>query len=186
MIMKKLLLLLLIIPLISFGQDFRKMSFGQSIEELKETYPTIEFTVEKEMGTFILSHEDIVGGLETTVGYIFLENKFSTGVYDFERLNVFKSADDRYKDFKNISNPLNNKYEMVENNTWHDDYYKDDPNEYGFALRLGNVDFGEEYSKEKIIIIHSLKKSEGLYSHNVFYFSPSMAEFVNAKNESDF
>ena len=67
-----------------------------------------------------------------------------------------------------------------------DDFYKDDPNEYGLALILGHVDFGEEYSKDKIIIVHSLKKSEGLYSHNVFYFSPSMAEFVNAKNESDF
>ena len=59
-------------------------------------------------------------------------------------------------------------------------------NEYGFALRLGHVDFGEDYSKDKTMIVHSIKKSEGLYSHNVFYFSPSMAEFFNAKNESDF
>ena len=44
--MKKLLLLLLFIPLMSFGQDFRKMSFGQSVKELKETYPTIEFTTD--------------------------------------------------------------------------------------------------------------------------------------------
>ena len=184
--MKKYLYLLLFIPLMSIGQDFRKMSFGQSVKELKETYPTIEFTVENEMGTVILSHEDIVGALDTTVGYLFIDDKFSAGVYDFDRLNVFKSADDRYKDFKSVSNYLNNKYEMVENNTWHDDSYKDDPNEYGFALRLGHVDFSEDYSKDKTMIVHSIKKSEGLYSHNVFYFSPSMAEFFNAKNESDF
>ena len=184
--MKKLLFALLFIPLVSFGQDFRKMSFGQSVEELKETYPTIEFTVENEMGTVILSHEDYVGGIETTIAYIFLENKFSSGAYDFDRFNVFKSADDRYKDFKSISYNLNDKYEMVENNTWHDDSYKDDPNKYGFALRLGHVDFSENYSKDKTMIVHSIKKSEGKYSHNVFYFSPSMAEFVNAKNESDF
>ena len=62
------------------------------------------------------------------------------------------------KDFKSISNYLNNKYEMVENNTWHDDSYKDDPNEYGFALRLGHVDFSEDYSKDKTMIVHSIKK----------------------------
>ena len=42
--MKKLLLLLLFIPLVSFGQnDFRKMFFGESKEVLKEKYPdTVE------------------------------------------------------------------------------------------------------------------------------------------------
>mgnify|MGYP003684905669 CR=1 FL=1 len=65
--MKKLVVILLFIPLISFSQDFRKMSFGQSTEELKETYPQYEFTVENEMGMITLSHDDLVGGVETTV-----------------------------------------------------------------------------------------------------------------------
>ena len=38
--MKKLILLLLFIPLVSFGQnDFRKMFWGESQEVLKEKYP---------------------------------------------------------------------------------------------------------------------------------------------------
>ena len=34
--MKKLILLLLFIPLVSLGQDFRKMNFGDTKEQLKE------------------------------------------------------------------------------------------------------------------------------------------------------
>ena len=184
--MKNLLFALLFIPLMSIGQDFRKMSFGQSVEELKETYPTIEFTVENEMGVVILSHEDLVAGIETTVGYMFLENKFSTGVYQFDRLNTNKRASDRYIDYKSVSEALNNKYKMIESNTWHDDSYKDNPNQYDFALNLGDVDFGEVYTTDKVYLTHSVKKREGDYVHIVYYFSPSMEEFVNAKNESDF
>ena len=43
--MKKFLFLLLI-PLVSFGQDFRKMNFGDNKEQLTEAYPNVDFTVE--------------------------------------------------------------------------------------------------------------------------------------------
>ena len=55
--MKKLILLLLVIPLVSFGQnDFRKMFFGESNEVLKEKYPDEELVVEKQKDLEILSH----------------------------------------------------------------------------------------------------------------------------------
>mgnify|MGYP001181823085 CR=1 FL=1 len=179
--MRKLILLLLF-PAFLFAQDFRKMSFGQSIEELKETYPTIEFTVENEAGTLFLAHADLVAGLESTVAYAFVENKFSAGYYTF-RTDIFKSAEEITKDYKSVSSILNDKYEMVENNTWHDDSYKDDP-ETALYYRL--VDFSEQYVTDKVIIAHSLSKSGPFYTHMVGYFSPSMVEFVNAKNDSDF
>ena len=59
--MKKLLFLL-IIPLVSFGQDFRKMNFGDSIERLVEMHPEVEFTVGEEMGMEVLYHNDFVSG----------------------------------------------------------------------------------------------------------------------------
>jgi hypothetical protein len=57
--MKKLLLLLLFIPLVSFGQnDFRKMFWGESQEVLKEKYPDAEFVSEKGGGMTTLSNTD--------------------------------------------------------------------------------------------------------------------------------
>ena len=184
--MKKLILLLLFIPLISFSQDFRKMSFGQSTEELKETYPQYEFTVENEMGMTILSHDDIVGGVETTVAYLFVDNSLASGFYYFDRTNIFKADEDRYKDYKNISEFLNGKYEMEETNTWHDDGYKDEPNRYGFAFTMGQVDFSESYANDKMLINHSLVKTDGVNTHILGYISPSLAELISEKNDSDF
>ena len=82
--MRKLILLLLF-PAFLFAQDFRKMSFGQSIEELKETYPATEFVEENEMEMVILSHDDMIGGIETSVAYLFVDNLLMSGFYYFDR-----------------------------------------------------------------------------------------------------
>ena len=184
--MKKLILLLLFIPLISFSQDFRKMSFGQTTEELKETYPATEFTFEEENGVAILSHEDLVGGIKTIVAYLFLENSLMSGFYVFDEKNYYKSSDDRYKDYKNISRFLNDKYKMKDESTWHNDSYKNDPNRYFHAFAMGYVDFLETYRTEKVLIRHVLEKSDGSTSHVLGYSDPEFAEQMYAENESDF
>ena len=177
--MKKLLLLLLFIPLMSFGQDFRKMSFGQSIEELKETYPATEFVEENEMEMVILSHDDMIGGIDTSVAYLFVDNLLVSGFYYFDRTS-FKSSDDRYKDYKNISEFLNGKYEMEETNTWHNDSYKNDPNRYSHAFAMGYVDFLESYENDRVFIRHSVESSDGRISHILGYSNPQFAAQMRA------
>jgi hypothetical protein len=185
--MKKLLFLLVFIPLVSFGQnDFRKMFFGESKEVLKEKYPDVEFTTSIESDVLVLTHYDVVGGIETTVAYLFVDNSLMAGLYYFDNTNIFKSSSDRYKDYKNISDFLNDKYEMEENNTWHNDSYKDDPNSYDHSLAMGYVDFDERYTTDKLLIRHSVSKSDGVITHILGYSSPSFAELIDAENDSDF
>ncbi|MEL1234322.1 MAG: hypothetical protein VW667_10490, partial [Candidatus Neomarinimicrobiota bacterium] len=64
--MKKLLFLLLI-PLVSFSQDFRKMSFGENVEILTEKYPDIEFDVVEEDNVQVVVHSGLVSGIETMI-----------------------------------------------------------------------------------------------------------------------
>jgi len=179
------LLLLLLFPVFLFAQDFRKMSFGQSIEELKETYLATEFVEENEMKIDILSHDDYVGGIKTTVAYLCVDNSLMAGVHSFDDKS-YKSGDDRYKDYKTISGILNDKYEMKENNTWHNDNYKDRPNYYDHSLTMGYVDFDERYTTDKLLIRHSVSKSDGLISHFLGYSSPSFSNLIDAENDSDF
>ena len=179
------LLLFLLFPVFLFAQDFRKMSFGQSIEELKETYPATEFVEENAMEIDVFYHDDYVGGIKTTVAYLFVDNSLMAGVYTFDDKN-YKSGDDRYKDYKTISGILNDKYEMKENNTWHNDTYKDKPNYYDHSLTMGYVDFDERYTTDKLLIRHSVSRSEGLYTHILGYSSPSFAELIDADNDSNF
>ena len=182
--MRKLILLLLF-PAFLFAQDFRKMSFGQSIEELKETYPATEFVEENEMEIDILSHDDTVGGIKTTVAYLFVDNSLMAGVYSFDNTS-YKRASDRYKDYKTISGLLNDKYEMEEDNTWHNDSYKDSPNSYDHALGMGYVDFDEKYTTDKLFIRHSVSRSEGVITHFLGYSSPLFSKLIDAENDSDF
>ena len=179
------LLLFLLFPVFLFAQDFRKMSFGQSIEELKETYPATEFVEENAMEIDVFYHDDYVGGIKTTVAYLFVDNSLMAGGYSFDDKS-YKSGDDRYKDYKTISGILNDKYEMKENNTWHNDTYKDRPNYYDHSLTMGYVDFDERYTTDKLLIRHSVSKSDGLISHFLGYSSPSFSNLIDAENDSDF
>jgi len=183
--MKKLVVILLFIPLISFSQDFRKMSFGQSTEELKETYPETYFDLEEANGTTILSHDDLVGGITTTVSYLFVDNSLMAGVYTFD-YNSYKGGDDRLKDYKQISGILNDKYEMKDDSTWHNDTWKKNLNYYGHALSMGHVDFAETYRTEKVFIRHTVEKSDGVITHIIGYSSPAFTELMYAEREDDF
>ena len=179
------LLLILLFPALLFSQDFRKMSFGQTTEELKETYSQTDFDLEEANGITILSHDDLVGGITTTVAYLFVDNSLMAGAYTFD-YNSYKSSDDRLKDYKQISRILNEKYEMKDDNTWHNDSYKNDSNSYSHALAMGYVDFGETYKTDKIFIRHTVQKSEGAITHILGYSSPAFVELMYSKSESDF
>ena len=88
--MKKLILLLLVIPLVSFGQnDFRKMFFGESKEVLKEKYPDEELVVEKQKDLEILSHSGNALAMSATISYIFQDNKLIGRGYTFNPLVFF-------------------------------------------------------------------------------------------------
>mgnify|MGYP003116150264 CR=1 FL=1 len=179
--MGHLILLLLFIPLVSFGQDFRKMSFGESVENLKEKYPNIKFDEEKNANIILLGHEDFVNGIKTDIGYIFRDNKFITGLYNFE-----SKGDDGLKNYKSVSEILNDKYEMEENNTWHNDTYKDSPNDHSHSLIMGYVDFAERYAGEDKMIAHTINRVNGELIHIAMYVTTEVANSLIQANEDDF
>jgi hypothetical protein len=181
---RKLLFILLFIPLVSFGQDFRKMSFGESVENLAEKYPDIKFEVEEADGVEIVAHEDNIAGITTVVGYIFQDKKFVTGMYNFE--TEFYDGDEALKDYKSISERLNAKYSMKKQNKWHKSTWKDRPNFHGSALRSGDVDFIERYEGESKTVLHSISKSDGELLHIVMYMNPEFENKLSQQNADDF
>ena len=181
--MKKLLLLLLFIPLASIGQDFRKMSFGESIENLTEKYPDIKFEIEEADGVEIAAHEDMVLGLTTAVGYVFQDKKFVTGMYNFESE---WDGDEALKNYKSVSEQLNAKYKMQEDNKWHKSTWKGDSDQYGHALYMGDVDFVERYEGEGKTIVHSISKDNDRLFHIVMSVNPEFETKMREANADDF
>ena len=160
-IMKKLILILLFIPLVSFGQnDFRKMFWGESQEVLKEKYPDAEFVSEKGGGMTTLSNTDSVLGMQATVTYMFDDNKLFAGAYLFYHL-AYLSGDEKLKNFNSVSKRLNDKYEMERDDNWYKENYKDRPEHLGHAIALGDVDLSEKGKKgDNTMIAHTVNKNE--------------------------
>jgi hypothetical protein len=75
---------------------------------------------------------------------------------------------------------------MKENNTWHNDSYKNDPNRYSHAFAMGYVDFLESYENDRVFIRHSVESSDGRISHILGYSNPQFAAQMRAESESDF
>ena len=125
--MKKLIILLLFIPLVSFGQDFRKMNFGDTKDQLKETYPDVEFLIDSAEGMDLLYHEGNIAGITTQIGYIFFDNKLMSGSYIFAEKDYLRTDEERVRDYNNVSERLNEKYDMEDNTQWFNTNYKDEP-----------------------------------------------------------
>jgi len=161
-VMKKLLLLLLFVPLLSFGQnDFRKMNWGESKEALKEKYPDVEFIPVFQSGADFLTHFDTVLGFTASVNYLFIDNKLVGGIYTFSPMAFVQTGDDKLKEYNSVSERLNDKYELKREDTWYKDGYKNLPDMLGFAIDMGEVDLSEMGFKDKdslVVIAHALNK----------------------------
>ena len=182
--MKKLIFLLLI-PIVTFSQDFRKMNFGDSIERLVEMHPEVEFTVGEEMGMEVLYHNDFVSGIDTKVAFIFMDKKLELAGYIFNEDKII-SGDERLKNYKNISERLNRKYDMKNEDEWHNTRYKNQPNSYAHALSMEYVDFKETYLDENVSIVHSLATEEGSLVHSIFYTSADFHKYLQESADDDF
>ena len=180
--MKKLLLLLLFVPLISFGQtDFRKMSWGDSVEDLKKTYPEAIFEKGSQEGLDMLMQEGTLIGINVFIIYVFSENELVAGMYNIHPLG-YKDSKDRLRDFNNISARLNEKYTMEREDEWIDTTYKDRPNSLDFAISMGDVILVEIGEAGDTRIVHNLAKGE----HNIVYGSTKWTELMRQAQQDDF
>ena len=185
--MKKLLLLLLFIPLVSISQnDFRKMDWGESPKILKEKYSEISFIKESEGDMTVLSHSEFVGGIEATVAYTFTNDKLFAAGYLFSMNSYSKNAIDHLKDFDSVSQRLNDKYEMEREDVWLNDSWKDDSNYLSHALSMAHVSLIERGINNNTIISHSLEKTEGKLLHRLLYSSVEMMQNIQDSIDDDF
>lgn len=185
--MKKLILLSTFILLSVVGlnaqNDFRKMNWGESFEVLVEKYPEVDFEKETVMGMTAYSHIGYVSGLETRIAYSFIKDEFVAGFYQFTPQRSSYHTKDFVKDFENISEKLQAKYEMERNDIWYNDKNIDvDYFGIDYYLRDGDVDLKEIGFNEGTMIAHTLEKSEGTISHMLIYAG---VKYFESREDSD-
>jgi hypothetical protein len=185
--MKKVLLILLIFPIFGFGQgDFRKLSWGQSIEDLKKAYPEIQFEKRIDSGCDILRYFGDLIGIEAQIVYVFLDNKFIAGMYYLDPLNKSKSSVLRLKDYKNISSRLRDKYAMRNEDEWIKSNWKKYPDELDFAVKFGHVTLVERSEIGDTYVTHTLSQNGNQLNHLLSYASDKWVKIMQQKQNDDF
>ena len=185
--MKKLILLLIFIPLVSFGQnDFRKMFWGESKEVLKEKYPDVEFFPAAGIGFLTQWTEfPVVLEIEAQVFYIFKDDELVSGMYTFNPMGAH-SRDERLKEFNNVSERLNAKYELQREDVWYKDYTdaeKNKPDWLDLAVEWGEVQLLERGEKEEgVTIVHILDKNH----HTLAYMTKEGLQVLDKKVDDAF
>ena len=165
----------------SFGQtDFRKMSWGDSVEDLKKTYPEATFNKDSLDGLVALYHDGTLIGIEVLIAYVFSENELIAGMYNIHPR--YKNSKDRLRDFYKISERLNEKYTMEREDEWIDTSWKSSPNNLDHAISMGDVILVELGESGDTKIIHNLAKRE----HNLIYGSTKWVEIMRQEQADDF
>ena len=186
--MKKLLLILFLLPLVSFSQnDFRKMNWGESQEIFKEKYPDINFDKELDNDYTGYSYSDYIAGIKAVITYLFVNDEFVLGNYYFTKDRSRASSEDYLKDYNTISFILSEKYSMTDTREWFDNSFEGQPNQLSFAISLGHVSLAENtFTESETFINHTLVKSEGSLEHTLSYMSKEAMAKVAESNNNDF
>ncbi len=155
------------------GADFRVAKWGDSKKIVMQKEGKTDLSTIDNLYLF----SDFVAGISCDVAYIFTNDKLTMAKYLFNPTHSNKN--DFIKDFRELVNLMTEKYGKPDYNApeWRNSLYKDDPDDYGFAVSLGHLSYsagwlgettgitvalyGENY-KISLIIQYVSKKYEGL------------------------
>ena len=115
--------------------DFRKTNWGMNKEQVKKT----EKGKIVEEDENILTYQGNVAGLDCFVVYIFAEGKLVRAKYVFTETHSNKN--DYILDYNKLKEILIKKYgkPIEDSQLWRNDLYKDDYQNWGFAVSLGHL-----------------------------------------------
>lgn len=164
---------------------FRGMTWGDSISELQRTPLDSEWAEYSEGGIDFHVTTDYLNGYEVMVIYGFDLDKLCFGGYIF---TIDRYSDNQYHDdFVVISDLLNKKYDMEREEKWNDTSFKNNPNQIGFALRMGHVEITEIHKNDITSIIHVLSSNQqGGILHMLNYWSTEYKDKILDSELEDF
>jgi len=159
--------------------DFRKTNWGMSMEQVKATE---DKKPDSEYDTSLVYYVKIVGD-DYLCGYSFLQDKLYNTGYVF----VGKHTNENLyiDDYENLKEILTEKYGKPKSDrtTWHNDLYKSDRSEWGFAVSLGHLSYGAIWETPKTYITLVLNGDNYKINLLIAYNSVELDEWVDKIKE---
>lgn len=155
------------------AQDFRDVSWGATMEQVKaseqftlmsEDENTLVFNGQVNTKTVNAVYEFLPNGQLSLAGYLFDDTYTNRNTYieDYEEVNV--TLERLYGEPK------------TSDTYWSDDLYKDDPQSYGMAVSVGHVTYQAVWETETTLIRHTLNGNDFEISHGVVYNSLELSD----------
>jgi ankyrin repeat protein len=146
---------------------FRKVRWGMSKKEVKsQEFLDIDFEADD-----FLVYETKIANFDVTLYYNFINNKLVGALYYF---NIKHSNRNLYiDDFNKLKGLLTKKYKkpLYDDKVWKDDLYKDNPNDYGLAIAIGDLIYRAEWDVSGSIIFLMLSGDNYDISLSISYQS---------------
>ncbi|MGE0931261.1 hypothetical protein [Peijinzhouia sedimentorum] len=135
------------------GNDFRVSKWGDSKTVVMQKEGKTDLSTIDDVYFF----SDFVAGISCDVAYIFTKDKLTMAKYLFTPAHSNKN--DFIKDFRELVNLMTEKYGKPDYNApqWHNFLYKEDPDDYGFAVSLGHLSYNAGWlgqTTEIIVALH--------------------------------
>lgn len=129
---------------------FRGYDWGTSKEEIMKNEITSDMVADVdylEEDDGLLINGQYVAGLDALVLYNFTDNGLDSGVYSITEKHTNKT--DYYRDYEDLVKKYTDKYgtPVIDQAQWKDDLYKDDPDDWGMAVAVGDVTFVSKWEK---------------------------------------
>lgn len=129
---------------------FRGYDWGTSKEEIMKNEITSDMVADVdylEEDDGLLINGQSVAGLDALVLYNFIDNGLDSGVYSITEKHTNKT--DYYRDYEDLVKKYTDKYgtPVIDQAQWKDDLYKDDPDDWGMAVAVGDVTFVSKWEK---------------------------------------
>lgn len=122
--------------------DFRSVNWGMSQDQVK-ILENARLVIDSPR---MLSYDGNAGGLPCQIAYLFVQDQLVASHYFF---TTHHPDDATYiEDFRNIKETLTEKYgrPIVDEATWKNEEYRDDPRKVTLALKQGHVSFAAQWA----------------------------------------
>lgn len=145
---------------------FRKSNWGMNKKQVKVAE---SLEIIKDDPDFLVYNGN-VAGIPAYVYYIFVGDRLVRSQYRFRATHT--NRNDFISDFSQCKQTLTEKYGSPKTDThiWRNNLYKDDPDQYGFAVSLGHLLYRAEWETETTTIVLQLS-GENYSVDNVVEYS---------------
>ncbi len=161
--------------------NFRQSAWGDSSAAVKALEKAEPADTTKSGGLDVILYMGKAGTLDCAYGYMFAEDKLVKGRYLFTEKH---SNNNQYiTDYENVKKNLIDKYgnPQTDKVIWKNNLYKDDQDDWGFAVSLGHLVYRSEWTTDETRIVLILSGDNHKILHSVYYVS-TIAEHADLMN----